>query len=126
MQISPQGLIRLTYEALSAIPLNHLVSGIDTDGSEDTCGKPTELTGFTEWVTKTSPAITIGWDWKIEYKDGQSRYERLGLPRTNVMLINGQGQDHGWDQNLNHLGRFVDTVPWSATVDEAIKSINIV
>ncbi len=126
MNISPQGLIRLTYEALSAIPLNHLLSGVDTGGGDDACGRPTELTGFTEWVTQTTPAITIGWDWKIEFRDGQSRYERLGLPRTNVMLVNGQGQDHGWDQNLSHLGRLVDSVSWSDKVDEAIKSINTV
>lgn len=106
------------------MPLNHVVSGVDTDGSNDACGRLTELTGFTEWVTPTSPAITIGWDWKIEFRGGQSCYERLGLPRTNVMLVNGQGQDHGWEQNLNHLGQFVDTMPWPATVDEAIKSIN--
>lgn len=124
MQISSQGLIRLTYEALSAMPLNHLVSGVDTDGCADACGRPTELTGFTEWVTPTDPAITIGWDWKIEYKDGESRYERLGQPRTNVMLVNGQGQDHGWDRNLDHLSQFLDTVPWPTTVDEAIKSTN--
>lgn len=125
MQISPQGLIRLTYEALSVVLLNHLVSGVDTAGFDDACGSPTELTGFTEWVTSTSPAITIGWDWKIEFKDGQSRYKRLGLPRSNVILVNDHGQDHDWNQNLSHLGQFVDTMSWPATVDEAIKSIII-
>lgn len=126
MNTSPQGLIRLTYEALSAIPLSHLLSGVDTDGCDDACGRPTELTGFTEWVTQTTPAITIGWDWRIAFSDGQSRYERLGQPRSNVLLVNQCGQDHKWDQNLSCLGRFVDSVSWSHTVDEAIKSTNTV
>jgi hypothetical protein len=83
------------------------------------------LTGFTEWVTQTTPAITIGWDWKIEFKNGQSRYERLGLPRSNVMLINDHGLDHGWGHNLDDLARFVDSMPWPSVVDEAIKFSNI-
>ena len=125
MKISTQGLIRLTYDALSTISLSHLISGIDTDGSDDDCGRPTELTGFTEWVTQTTPAITIGWDWKIEFKNGQSRYERLGQPRSNVMLINDHGLDHGWGHNLDHLARYVDSMPWPSVVDEAIKFSNI-
>lgn len=124
MEISSQGLVRLTYEALSALHLNHLLSGVDTDCSDDACGRPTELTGFTEWITQTSPAITIGWDWRIAFKNGQGCYERLGQPRSNVMLINDEGQDQSWNQNLNQLGQFVDSVPWPNTVDEAVKSIN--
>lgn len=123
MQISPEGLIRLTYEALAAAPLSHLISGVDTDCSEDACGRPTEITGFTEWITHTTPAITIGWDWKIEFKGRQTHYARLGQPRSNIMLINEQGQDHDWNQNLNRLGQYVDSVPWSATVDQAVKFI---
>lgn len=126
MEISSQGLVRLTYEALSALLLNHLLSGVDTDCSDDACGRPTELTGFTEWITQTSPTITIGWDWKIEFKDGQGSYERLGQPRSNVMLITDEGRDHSWDQNLKQLGQYVDSVPWPNTVDEAVKSINFI
>lgn len=126
MKISNQGLVRLTFEALTTIPLSHLISGLDTDCAESVCGRPTEITGFTEWTTQTNPAITIGWDWKIEFKDGHSRYERLGHPRSNLMLIDDQGQDHGWDKNLVQISQFVDSVPWSATVDEAVKSINFV
>lgn len=124
MHISPQGLVRLTYEALSVLPMKHLISGIDRDSRQEICGRPTELTGFTEWVTPTSPGLTIGWEWQIGFRDGQSHYERLGLPRTNIMLVNLHGQDHGWERSLVQLARYVDSMPWPPTVDAALRTLH--
>lgn len=124
MQTSTTGLVYLSYDSLIHMPLKHLISGVDAVDQTATsaCGRQTELTGFTEWISHTNPAITLGWDWCIEYKDGRTCCRRLGTPRSNVMLLDGQGKAHNWDCNLHHLSQAIDTLFWSETVQKCIGS----
>lgn len=123
MHISPQGLIRITYEALNSTSLVHLLSGVDADEGVKACGRLTELTGFTEWVSQSVPVISIGWDWRIVYLGEMPLYERLGLPRTNVLILDDSGRDRVWDDSLMQLCEYVDSVPWGVPVDEIINSM---
>ncbi len=131
MHLSKYGLIHLTYQELTLIKFNHLLSGVDTEliSPEDDCGRPTELSGFTEWTSETEPIITIGWDWSVKYKDGFMYLERVGQPRSNLMLVDDHKIMFQWIDNLDHLSRFVDSFLWSKTVQESVslanKSLNI-
>lgn len=71
MTLSDDGLIRLTLETLRTIPFTHLLSGLDVhDGSPPICEAASldPISGYTEWLSTTSPAITLGWDWWLDVR----------------------------------------------------------
>lgn len=123
MNVSPDGCIRLTLEALLSMPLTHLMSGIDDTLPNDThvCGQSTSLSGFTEWLSATEPAITMGWDAALDTTSAVGPlWVRVGLPRTNVRLINADATDMDWHRNLQVLATVVDALPWQAEISRAI------
>lgn len=124
MRLCSDGLIRLSIDQLLSTPIVHLSSGSDVEDvrPESACGSSTTMSGFTEWGTRTLPAITIGWDWCIQTGQAAHRWSRVGLPRTNVMLVDGAGQDRPWAQNLEYLATVVDALPWVETVPQAVSS----
>ena len=54
-----------------------------------------EILGYTEWVSTETPAITIGWDWRLSASKGAASCLRFGEVRSNVMLMDDQGRDLG-------------------------------
>lgn len=83
---------------------------------------PTAITGYTEWVSTTSPAISMGWDWIMEVVDGIVRPARLGEPRSNCMLVDEGNSDLGPAQSNAALAEFVDTLPWQSETGNQIAS----
>ncbi len=122
MHLSPDGLIRLTMEQLLSTPLTHLVSGLDADPQAklDACGKPTSISGYTEWVSANEPCISIGWDWCSQPTPNGHRWARVGLPRSNLMLTRDCGNDASWHGNLEILGSVVDAMSWPQAMTEAL------
>ena len=80
------------------LPLVHFLSGLD---NEPICqsvegGKEASISGYSEWLSDTSPRVTVGWDWRLDLTTGSPRYLREGMPRSNIMLIDPvNGQDLG-------------------------------
>jgi hypothetical protein len=123
MNVSPDGCIRLTLETLLSLPLKHLMSGIDDTQPNDThaCGKSTSLSGYTEWLSTTEPVITMGWDVALDTTSSVGPlWVRVGLPRTNVRLINTDATDMEWHRNLQALATVVDALPWQQEISRAI------
>lgn len=120
MQIASDGLVRLSIDELLSTTLEHLISGLDmeSDSPNILCGRRTTISGFTEWVTRTTPFITLGWDWGVDVGCGGYRWIRLGWPRTNVLLIDEYGQDKPWQKSLEHLATIVDALPWRDRLSE--------
>jgi hypothetical protein len=59
-------------------------------------GKEASISGYSEWLSDTSPRVTVGWDWRLDLTTGSPRYLREGMPRSNIMLIDPvNGQDLG-------------------------------
>lgn len=124
MRVSTDGLVRLTLEELLSLPICHLVSGVDADDSSThaSCGSPTTISGFTEWISRTDPAVTLGWDWRLVSKSGAPFWTRLGAPRTNVLLIGTDGVEKTWAQSLVQVGTMVDALPWTDMVPQVLSS----
>lgn len=124
LSISPDGYIRLSLSLLASIELVHLVSGLDEDMPASPCesAAPTAITGYTEWVSTTSPAISLGWDWIMEVADGIVQPARLGEPRSNCMLVDESNGDLGPARSNAALAEFVDTLPWQAETGKQIAS----
>ena len=117
MKLSADGFIRVSIDELLSTSIVHFMSGIDMDTDDESrataCGRETTISGYTEWVTKTEPAISIGWDWCLIPGANDTRYQRVGQPRTNVMVINEVGEDMPWTQSLEYLGTVVDALPYA-------------
>ena len=125
MTLSDDGLIRLTVETLRAIPFTHLLSGLDEHGGylptfEGASLDP--ISGYTEWVSTTSPAITLGWDWWLDPSAVPPVYTPIGEPRSNVMIVDAQHRDLGRRRTDAALGMLISTWSWQAAVEQHIRS----
>lgn len=115
LSVSSDGYIRLHLAELKDIPLHHLASGLDDDFPEAVYSGAlhTTISGYTEWVSHTSPVISIGWDWQM--LDAR-RLLRTGEPRSNLLLLEAQCGDVDYLVSLGLLEAFVDTLAWQAEV----------
>jgi len=122
MQISPQGLVRLSIDDLLSCAVSHLCSGIDGDfaASLEHCGQESTLCGYTEWASTNGPAITVGWDWCIQNTPMGAFWARVGFPSSNVMLVDYRGLDFAWQKSQQILASVVDALPWKEQVPAAL------
>jgi len=59
----------------------------------------------------------VGWDWVVDERGDGRVPLRLGQPRTNVHLVDKDGQALQWEANLEELGQLIDALlPWQRTV----------
>lgn len=118
---SDDGFLRLSLDAILGVPLEHFLSGTDRDPRGHAhCGMPTIICGYSEWVSHTTPRLSLGWDWHLSCAQGLLGLVRVGLPRSNVMLIDRHGVDYGWQHNLEILGTVVDALPWRDDTEHAL------
>jgi hypothetical protein len=114
--MADSGYVRLSFKQMQDVALKHLISGIDEDGPDNPSDNATltAIGGYTEWVSKDSPIITLGWDWRMLSDNSLFRLERVSEPRSNVMLLSPALLDLGYEQSVLLLGAFVDTFDWQA------------
>lgn len=71
------------------------------------------FSGYTELVSVTTPALTIGWDWQLRILlHGCQQYARLGAPRSNIMLVDVKQQDLGPRKTIALLEALIDSHAW--------------
>jgi hypothetical protein len=126
LMVSPDGYVRVTAAALRDVALAHLLSELDADinlpPSTASGATLASIAGYTEWASQTTPALSVGWDWRIATSGGQVRYERQGEVRSNIMLVNARCQDLGELATLAVLGVAVDDLDWERAVDHYISN----
>jgi hypothetical protein len=116
------GFLRLTLEEVLSVQFTHLISGLDEFGNAAApCGTPTTISGYTEWIGQVEPALTVGWDWLLEPDSSRPRWRRVGLPRTNVLLVDRASRDLDWHRSLEVLATVVDALPWQEQARSAIE-----
>lgn len=122
MRIASNGLIRLSIEELLSTPITHLVSGVDVENCQklSTCGRATSISGYTEWVSTQAPIISIGWDWYLQVTPSGPLWSRVGLPSSNVMLIEETGHDTGRERSRDILATVVDALPWREQLSQVV------
>ncbi len=117
------GLLRIPRHNLSDLQLIHLVSGLDDELAgvgAGRCGGSTELSGYTEWICAGEPRLSLGWDWQLESASSSLRVCRLGLPRTNVLLLENDRTDLPWEQSLHALASYIDALDWNTAAFRAV------
>jgi hypothetical protein len=80
------------------------------------------ISGYTEWLSMTIPALSLGWDWMLGSADRVLRYQRIGEPRSNVMLIDVHGRDLGPRSSAVALALLVDDFNWQDTVASFVRT----
>lgn len=124
MKVSADGLISLSMDELLTVGLKHYFSGLD-EGLRPRlrdCGRPVRVSGYTEWVNSANPKMSIGWDWRIETTPFGPLWIRVGLPRTNVLLVQPDGEATEWATNLRWLATVADALPWQEQVPHVIET----
>ena len=118
LYVSTDGYVRLTLERLQAIPLSHLISGVDdTIPTAPMCAAAVK-TGYTEFISANPAALTLGWDWRMDNMVGRIKLTRIDDPRSNIMLQTKDGIDLGSHTTTLLLSSFVDSLDWqTATLD---------
>ena len=126
LAVSPDGYVRLTVTAFRAIALTHLLSELDADlklpPSTASGACLASIVGYTEWASQTTPALSLGWDWRIATTAGRVRYEREGEVRSNVMLVDTRPRDLGALATGVLLGVAADILGWEQAVDHYINN----
>ena len=116
--ISTDGFIRMNENQLMNHPLQHLISIVETTQIEDS---QILYCGFTEWATSRSPALSTGWDWELVEKNGIASLKRIGLPRSNIMIIDISGTDIGLDVTETLIEKKIDSLFWEQFIYAQIK-----
>lgn len=118
LAVSDDGYIRLSFAELQTVSLIHLISGLDEESPTTIPGgaMPTEIMGYTEWVSNSVPTITIGWDWQIDADHNRILLRKISEPRSNIMLQDSTGMDVGPAKTLILLEALIDALDWSIEV----------
>jgi Domain of unknown function (DUF4902) len=126
MKTTNMGLVQATMKELLNQRLEHFFSAIDADPDDlppnRRCGTVTTLTGYTEWLCSAEFPITIGWDWHVLAAAHGIHWKRKELPRTNIQLLNEDGDALAWDDSLLVLSTWVDAQAWQKDVVQAVSA----
>jgi hypothetical protein len=115
--------VRTTMRSLTSTRFTHLFSYMDDGLTEDDrrMGMPVTAGGYTEWANETEPALSIGWDW-YRLHTANSTLLGPGEIRSNIMLLDQIGYDHGPVPTERLLRCWVASLHWQAVVDSAISA----
>jgi hypothetical protein len=123
---SEDGYLRLSQQRMREIPLMHLISGLDENPADAGVGAVgatcASIAGYTEWKSRTNPALSLGWDWMLETSDRGLRYLRVGEPGSNIMLRDRHGRDLGLRATAVALALLIDDFDWQDTVARFVRT----
>jgi hypothetical protein len=114
MRLSADGSLRLSPDELLSISLRHLVSGVDETARHklSDCGRWVSLTGYTEWISKKYPNLTVGWDCYFDSFQPEPRWVRVGPPRTNLVLVSDINTEYQSTHSILALASLIDSMDW--------------
>lgn len=122
LSLSDDGIVRIDFNAFKKIPLQHLCTELSNDDIvekyEGDCS--TELAGFTEWCSDTSPCISISWDWRYSYLTHSPCYIICGDTYSNLIFLDQNNKDMSVEQTDKLLKEFLSSFPWQITVKQAL------
>lgn len=117
------GLRPVRQSELAALRLVHLMSGMDEESpvpAAGRCGRVAQMSGYTEWISPDASTLTLGWDWQLLPGVGRPQVARLGLPRTNIQVLDASLRPLPWVHNLQVLADFIDGIDWISPAFEAV------
>jgi len=127
MVLGGDGYVRMGLQTFLKTPLLHLISGLDDDidkvlAHQQEGATLAHVSGYTEWVSATTPGITLGWDWQLDVSQGHDIYVRQGQPRCNIMFVDAIQRDLGYVRTLLLLEAAIDEIGWREETHKHIAS----
>lgn len=122
--LSRDGYLRLTFESFRQVEIVHLFSGMDADRPSDTGSGASShpITGYTEWVSQGTPAISIGWDWELIGVRSKAQLIQTGAPASNLMFVDQHGHDLGSEQTKLLIADWLNTFTWQTETLRAVSA----
>lgn len=118
------GFLRIELGSVLTSKFTHLFSDLCPEPAQHSAGGWCLASGFSEWCSHDSKAISLGWDWVVIADRLELALIRVGLPKSNVMLIDGKGRDYGWLESLEILTTVIDALPWQCEVWSGFPSLS--
>ncbi|WP_053007608.1 DUF4902 domain-containing protein [Pragia fontium] len=86
-------------------------------------GVATVINGYTEWVSQTSPVISMGWDWELRYENACCQYVKIGPIFSNVVFHASEStspiqDEEAWTQQL--LDNKIAQIEWQSKTGQYI------
>lgn len=124
LTLSWDGYVRLMFEAFLICEMVHLCSGVDEDkpSSAGAGASYSIITGYTEWVSCSSPTITVGWDWQLTGMQGTSRLVQVGTLGSNLMFVDQHSNDLGSGRTQQLLTNWLKAFSWQS---ETLRALSI-
>lgn len=73
-----------------------------------------DITGYTEWLSDSAPAVSVGWDWSL---GGSVQLNALPISiRTNLLLVDASGRELGFSGTTHALFEWLSTWDWQSVV----------
>lgn len=121
LAVSPDGYIRIRLSNLDVLPFVHLFSESDDGFLQELQSQtiPARCAGFSEWISDTTPPISIGWGWFV-HSDSERMLLAPDGVRSNVMLIDTQGYDLGPQKTASLFGAWLSAFEWQPAVSTAL------
>ncbi|MPM73836.1 hypothetical protein SDC9_120821 [bioreactor metagenome] len=123
VKVSLDGYVRMSWSMFMELPLVHFLSGLDDDPENRIAEGDTEasISGYSEWLSISTPKLSIGWDWRLDFATGTPQYRREGWPRSNVMIVDADnGRDLGDEVTAASLASRIDLADWEYDVSNYI------
>ena len=120
--LSVDGYVRMMFTAFQQVEMVHLFSGMDEDRPSvaGAGAKFSSITGYTEWISNSVPAITIGWDWKLTGAQGTACFIHTGIPGSNLMFLDQHSHDLGSEQTRQLLVSWLEDFDWQTETSKAL------
>jgi hypothetical protein len=117
--VSADGVIRLSQTELQMVPWVHLDSDLDVqelDGGS-AAASLAPITGYTEWVSEgDAPRLSMGWDWEVVHVRGETLIRRVGLPYSNLRVVDLERRELDFEKSLALQADCIDALRWQEVV----------
>ncbi|MFS1436206.1 DUF4902 domain-containing protein [Vibrio lentus] len=111
------GVIHLTLTQLEVMVFEVLDAQLNADYTQNKLNTITELSGYLELVTSTSPKLSIGLDWSFVNGD----YVIVGDPFVNFIICDESGCHMNTQEVYQCVKSHLFMNNWSALLSESLK-----
>jgi len=118
---SGDGYLRATIGELHRWSLTHFLTAFDSLAAPSDAAFV--VSGVTEWICQVpskNMIASLGWDWYLPGLQGVPACSNCDI-RTNVMLVNCEGQDLGQHLTSENLAEWLKRTGWEHAVQEYIQ-----
>lgn len=121
-RVSHDGYIRIPAEKLGSIQLLHLDSGIYSPEDQYPLLDRTrcKINGYTEWISLSSPYVSVGWDWDLIIHGTEPDLIKTGDVYTNLMMQSESNTDLSERENRQLIADSLSSLDWKSKVKSFI------